>query len=218
MKTARTSAAAPAEPAGRVKTAKAASAAKTATAAKAAGAARTGKAAEPSKPGPRTAAADRAAAATAAACGSSSDPATQRLADFLCFAVYSANLAFGRAYRPILDELGLTYTQYIAIIVLWESGSLTVSALGEKLFLESNTLTPILKKLEAMGYLRRQRDPADERQVLVSLTDEGRRLRENALGKSLFDATGLTAEEFPKLQKAVVALRDNLIKSIHPDE
>ncbi|HVE05758.1 MAG TPA: MarR family transcriptional regulator [Paraburkholderia sp.] len=140
------------------------------------------------------------------------------MADFLCFAVYSANLAFGRAYRPILDELGLTYTQYIAIIVLWESGSLTVSALGEKLFLESNTLTPILKKLEAMGYLRRQRDPADERQVLVSLTDEGRRLRENALGKSLFDATGLTAEEFPKLQKAVVALRDNLIKSIHPDE
>jgi DNA-binding MarR family transcriptional regulator len=101
---------------------------------------------------------------------------------------------------------------------LWESGSLTVSALGEKLFLESNTLTPILKKLEAMGYLRRQRDPSDERQVLVSLTDEGRRLRENALCKSLFSATGLTAEEFPKLQKAVVALRDNLIKSVHPDE
>ncbi|WP_460903590.1 MarR family winged helix-turn-helix transcriptional regulator [Paraburkholderia jirisanensis] len=140
------------------------------------------------------------------------------MADYLCFAVYSANLAFGRAYRPILDELGLTYTQYIAVIVLWESGSLTVSALGEKLFLESNTLTPILKKLEAMGYLRRQRDPSDERQVLVSLTEEGRRLRENALGKSLFNATGLTAEEFPKLQKAVVALRDNLIKSVHPDE
>jgi DNA-binding MarR family transcriptional regulator len=153
-----------------------------------------------------------------AAATDASDPASQRLADYLCFAVYSANLAFGRAYRPILDELGLTYTQYIAVIVLWESGSLTVSALGEKLFLESNTLTPILKKLEAMGYLRRQRDPSDERQVLVSLTDEGRRLRENALCKSLFSATGLTAEEFPKLQKAVVALRDNLIKSVHPDE
>ncbi|GAB2891532.1 hypothetical protein GCM10027093_28380 [Paraburkholderia jirisanensis] len=153
-----------------------------------------------------------------AAAADASDPAVQRLADYLCFAVYSANLAFGRAYRPILDELGLTYTQYIAVIVLWESGSLTVSALGEKLFLESNTLTPILKKLEAMGYLRRQRDPSDERQVLVSLTEEGRRLRENALGKSLFNATGLTAEEFPKLQKAVVALRDNLIKSVHPDE
>jgi DNA-binding MarR family transcriptional regulator len=203
MKTARTSAAAPAEPAGRVKTAKAASAAKTATTAKTAGAAKTGKIAEPSKPGPRSAAADQAAAAT------------QRLADFLCFAVYSANLAFGRAYRPILDELGLTYTQYIAIIVLWESGSLTVSALGEKLFLESNTLTPILKKLEAMGYLRRQRDPSDERQVLVSLTDAGRDLRENAFGRNLVEATGLNAEEFRKLQKSVTTLRDNLIRHTH---
>src|SRR5476649_3013952 len=95
------------------------------------------------------------------------------LSDFLCFAVYSANLAFGRAYRPILDELGLTYTQYIAIIALWEQDNQTVTSLGEKLFLESNTLTPILKKLEAMGYLRRARDPGDERQVLVSLTDAG---------------------------------------------
>ena len=84
-----------------------------------------------------------------------------RLADFLCFAVYSANLAFGRAYKPILDELGLTYPQYIAIVALWEEEDQTVSQLGEKLFLESNTLTPLLKKLEAMGYLTRQRDPRD---------------------------------------------------------
>src|ERR1700761_8760592 len=146
-----------------------------------------------------------------------SDPASPKLSDFLCFAIYSANLAYGRAYKPILEQLGLTYTQYIAIVALWENDNQTVSSLGEKLFLESNTLTPILKKLEAMGYLRRQRDPTDERQVLVSLTEEGRRLRENALGKSLFNATGLTAEEFPKLQKAVVALRDNLIKSAHRD-
>ncbi|MFC0698475.1 MarR family winged helix-turn-helix transcriptional regulator [Paraburkholderia humisilvae] len=146
-----------------------------------------------------------------------SDPATQRLADFLCFAVYSANLAFGRAYRPILDQLGLTYTQYITIIVLWETGSVTVSALGERLFLESNTLTPILKKLEAMGYLHRQRDPTDERQVLVSLTDAGRHLRENAFGRNLVEATGLNAEDFATLQKAVVNLRDNLIKSVHPE-
>jgi MarR family transcriptional regulator, organic hydroperoxide resistance regulator len=141
-----------------------------------------------------------------------SDPSTQRLADYLCFAVYSANLAYGRAYRPILDELGLTYTQYITIIVLWEMGNVTVSALGERLFLESNTLTPILKKLEAMGYLRRQRDPSDERQVLVSLTDAGRDLRENAFGRNLVEATGLNAEEFRKLQKAVTTLRDNLIR------
>ena len=136
-----------------------------------------------------------------------------RLADFLCFAVYSANLAYGRAYKAILEELGLTYTQYIAIVALWEEDTQTVSSLGEKLFLESNTLTPILKKLETMGYLRRQRDAADERQVLVRLTDAGRRLREKGLPMNLIAETGLSAEEFPKMQKAVVALRNNLIEA-----
>jgi DNA-binding MarR family transcriptional regulator len=140
-------------------------------------------------------------------------PRDARLDDFLCFAVYSANLAFGKAYKPILEKLGLTYTQYIAIIALWEEDNQTVSSLGEKLFLESNTLTPILKKLEAMGYLRRQRDPSDERQVVVSLTDAGRNLREKGLSMNLVEACGLTAEEFPKLQKAVATLRDNLIKT-----
>lgn len=142
-----------------------------------------------------------------------SDPESPKLADFLCFAIYSANLAFGRAYRPILDELGLTYTQYIAIIALWEEDKQTVSSLGEKLFLESNTLTPILKKLEALGYLKRQRSAADERQVLVSLTDAGRRLREKGLGMNLVAASGLTPEEFPKIQKSVVTLRNNLLKA-----
>src|ERR1700677_3085369 len=104
-------------------------------------------------------------------------PPALKLAVFLFFAIYSANLAFGKAYKPILDELGLTYTQYITIIALWEEDNQTVSGLGEKLFLESNTLTPILKKLEGIGYLRRQRDSADERQVMVSLTEAGRRLR-----------------------------------------
>jgi DNA-binding MarR family transcriptional regulator len=141
------------------------------------------------------------------------NPANLKLADFLCFAVYSANLAFGRAYKPILEKLGLTYTQYIAIVALWEEDHQTVSRLGEKLFLESNTLTPILKKLEAMGYLRRQRDPADERQVVVSLTDAGRRLREKGLTMNLVEACGLSPEEFPKVQKAVVALRNNLISA-----
>jgi MarR family transcriptional regulator, organic hydroperoxide resistance regulator len=141
------------------------------------------------------------------------NPTNPKLADFLCFAIYSANLAYGRAYKPILEELGLTYTQYITIVALWENDNQTVSGLGEKLFLESNTLTPILKKLEAMGYLRRQRDPRDERQVLVSLTDAGRRLREKGLGMNLVKASGLTVDEFPKIQKAVVTLRDNLIKA-----
>jgi DNA-binding MarR family transcriptional regulator len=145
------------------------------------------------------------------------DPANPRLADFLCFAIYSANLAYGRAYKPILEALGLTYTQYIAIVALWEEDHQTVSSLGEKLFLESNTLTPILKKLEGMGYLRRQRDRADERQVFVSLTDAGRRLREKGLAMNLVEASGLTSDEFVKMQKAVVALRNNLIKAAQDD-
>src|SRR5262245_29307261 len=107
-----------------------------------------------------------------------------KLSNFLCFAVYSANLAFGRAYKPILDPLGLTYTQYIALVALSDEDEQTVGVLGEKLFLESNTLTPILKKLESMGYIHRQRDPADERQVRVSLTTAGRRLLEKNIGAS----------------------------------
>lgn len=135
-----------------------------------------------------------------------------KLADFLCFAVYSANLAFGRAYRPILEELGITYTQWIAIVALWDDDNQTVKSLGEKLFLESNTLTPILKRLEELGYLRRRRDPADERQVIVSLTEAGRRLRELGGQQDLVDATGLDAAEFAALQQAIVKMRDSLLR------
>jgi len=136
----------------------------------------------------------------------------RKLSNFLCFAIYSANLAFGRAYRPILDAVGLTYTQYIAMVALSEADEQTVSVLGEKLFLESNTLTPILKKLEQMGYIRRHRDSTDERQVRVSLTPAGRRLIEKDLGAPLTDATGL-GDEFPVVQKTVTRLRDNLLRA-----
>lgn len=136
----------------------------------------------------------------------------RKLSNFLCFAIYSANLAFGRAYKPILDALGLTYTQYIAMVALTEEDDQTVGTLGEKLFLESNTLTPILKKLESVGYVRRQRDPADERQVRVSLTAAGRSLLETDPAVSLVDATGL-GEDFPVVQKSVVRLRDNLLRA-----
>jgi MarR family transcriptional regulator, organic hydroperoxide resistance regulator len=142
----------------------------------------------------------------------------RRLGDFLCFAIYSANLAFGRAYRKGLEDLGLTYPQWIAIVALWEQDGQTVSELGEKMFLESNTLTPVLKKLESMGYLRRQRDPADERQVRISLTDEGRLLREKGMHMNLMAATGLKGDEFARLQKSVVALRDNLIDATAQQE
>jgi DNA-binding MarR family transcriptional regulator len=138
-------------------------------------------------------------------------PTLPKLGDFLCFAVYSANLAFGRAYKPILDALGLTYTQWIIIVSLWEQDDQSVKSLGDKLFLESNTLTPILKKLESLGYLRRQRDPADERQVILSLTDAGRALREKGAQRTLVLATGLEPEEFARTQKTVTKVRDNLI-------
>jgi DNA-binding MarR family transcriptional regulator len=142
------------------------------------------------------------------------DDEMRRLADFLCFAIYSANLTYGRAYKPFLEELGITYTQWIVIVALWEEDDQTVGGLGEKLFLESNTLTPILKKLEAEGYLLRRRDPADERQVRISLTPAGREMREKGLHRTLVAASGLDPEEFKLLQKTVVKLRDNLNSSI----
>lgn len=137
-------------------------------------------------------------------------PQLPQLSDFLCFAIYSANLAYGKAYKPILDKLGITYTQYLVIVALWEADHQTVSGLGEKLFLESNTLTPILKRLEGAGYLSRERSTADERQVLVSLTDAGRALREQGVEMDLMAATGFEPDELGAIQKGMVKLRDNL--------
>ncbi|EJN09455.1 transcriptional regulator [Bradyrhizobium sp. YR681] len=144
-------------------------------------------------------------------------PKGRKLSNFLCFAVYSANLAFGRAYKPLLDKVGLTYTQYIAMVALSDEDEVTVSALGEKLFLESNTLTPILKKLEQTGYIKRYRDPADERQVRLSLTPVGRKLIEQDLSVSLVEATGL-GDEFPVVQQTVSRLRDNLLRATKADD
>ena len=140
-------------------------------------------------------------------------PERPKLGEFLCFAIYSANLAFGRAYRPILEKLGLTYTQYVALVALWEQDDQTVGELGEKMFLESNTLTPILKKLEQTGFIERRRDPADERQVRIRLTPKGSELRSQEIGNELFDATGL-GDSFFHVQKSVAKLRDNLMRSL----
>ncbi|NKZ10740.1 MarR family transcriptional regulator [Mycolicibacterium septicum DSM 44393] len=141
-------------------------------------------------------------------------PQAPQLSDFLCFAIYSANLAYGKAYKPILDSKGITYTQYIAIVALSEQDHQTVGGLGEKLFLESNTLTPILKKLETLGYVTRQRDPSDERQVVVSLTEAGRELRAEAFEMDLVAATGLSLDELRIMQRGVSTLRDNLRKHV----
>jgi len=145
---------------------------------------------------------------------SKSPPDLPKLGDFLCFAVYSANLAFGRAYRPILDKLGLTYTQYVTLVALSEGEDQTVGELGDKLFLESNTLTPILKKLESLGLVERRRDPADERQVRVNITSAGRKMQRQIQvnAGSLREATGL-GNDFAKVQKTVGRLRDNLLSN-----
>lgn len=140
-----------------------------------------------------------------------SAPVINRLSDYLCFAIYSINLACGRAYKPILEELGLTYTQYIAIIALWEEEHHTVSSLGEKLFLDSSTLTPMLKRLEIMGYVWRRRAATDERQVRIGLTKAGNRLRESAIGKDIFSHTQLTLEQTIQLQQALVEVRNSLL-------
>lgn len=137
------------------------------------------------------------------------------LANFLCFAVYSTNLAFNRAYKPFLDELGITYPQYVTLIALNEEDGQTVSELGDKLFLESSTLTPLLKRLEAMGYVTRKRDTQDERQVRIGLTKAGRGVFEKAFCTRgpVIEATGLDHATFVRLQRDLVTLRDNLLKA-----
>jgi DNA-binding MarR family transcriptional regulator len=142
------------------------------------------------------------------------DPSeTVKLDDFLCFAIYSTNLAVQRLQKPVLDELGLTYLQYIVLVTLYQQDDQTVGGLGEKLFLDSSTLTPLLKRLEVMGHLTRQRDPQDERQVRLQLTSQGRRVRERALDyrSELVKAMGLEAADFASLRKQLVKLRSNLL-------
>lgn len=128
----------------------------------------------------------------------------------LCFAVYSTGLAFNRLYKPVLDALQLTYPQYLVMMVLWETDGQTVGELGERLFLESSTLTPLLKRLEATGYISRQRNPDDERQVQIRLTKTGRELREQALicPTTVLQASGRSMEELMKMKDATFALRD----------
>jgi len=103
-----------------------------------------------------------------------------RLDNQLCFALYGAANRMTRLYRPMLDAMGLTYPQYLAMLVLWEKSPQTVGALGDALDLDSSTLTPLLKRLEAGGLVERRRDPEDERRVIVALSDKGRALRDQA--------------------------------------
>ncbi|ALV93988.1 MULTISPECIES: MarR family winged helix-turn-helix transcriptional regulator [Pantoea] len=130
----------------------------------------------------------------------------------LCFALYSANLAMHKVYRQLLAGLEITYPQYLVMLVLWNQDDVTVSEIGEQLFLDSATLTPLLKRLEAAGLLRRQRSRQDERQVVVTLTDEGRALREKAqtIPEAVQCATACDNEAMTALKNQLDDLRDNL--------
>jgi DNA-binding MarR family transcriptional regulator len=138
---------------------------------------------------------------------------TLLLSNQICFAVYSTAHAFNRAYKPLLDRLGLTYPQYLVMLVLWERDGLSVKDIGERLFLDSGTLTPLLKRLEAAHLVKRTRSTADERQVLVALTAQGSGLREKAkdvIPPAILAASGCSVGELSELQKSLVALRERL--------
>lgn len=130
----------------------------------------------------------------------------------VCFALYSANLALARAYRGLLAELGLTYPQYLVMLVLWEQEGQSVSAIGQKLFLDSATLTPLLKRLQVAGLVTRTRATGDERQVEIGLTEAGRALREraSAVPQALSCALDRPPQALLQLKSQLEDLRDHL--------
>ena len=139
----------------------------------------------------------------------------------VCFALYAASRAVTQLYRPLLDALGLTYPQYLALLVLWERGPVTVSELGAELDLDSGTLSPLLKRLEAAGLVTRGRRANDERSVEVRLTTEGERLRARAatVPRKIAKATGLRAAELAELRRTLIALTEVVgAQRLIPDE
>ena len=133
----------------------------------------------------------------------------------LCFALYSASLAMTKVYKPLLAPLGLTYPQYLVMLALWEQDGQTVGALGERLALDSGTLTPLLKRLEAQGQLGRERDPADERRVIVRLTPAGRHLKIAArrVPPQIAGATGCELDEVVALTRQLTTMREALARN-----
>jgi len=138
-----------------------------------------------------------------------------KLDNQLCFAVYSASLAMTRLYKPVLEKLQLTYPQYLVMLSLWEQDGPTVSALGDRLSLDSGTLTPLLKRLEASGYVSRVRDLADERRVHITLTAVGRKLKTRAadVPECLMAAAQCSVPELVSLTQQIQTLRDRIRKA-----
>lgn len=138
------------------------------------------------------------------------------LDDQVCYAIYSAGMAIQRVYKPLLDRLGLTYPQYLVLNVLWRTDRQTVGAIADSLALESSTLTPLLKRLEAAGLLQRTRNPENERQVVIALTDRGRAIRAEAgcLKDALLAASRQPVANLGNLNRDVRQLRDAIYQSI----
>jgi DNA-binding MarR family transcriptional regulator len=137
------------------------------------------------------------------------------LDELLCYSLYSASMAINRTYKPLLDELGITYPQYLVLNVLWEDNGQTVGAIAERLSLESSTVTPLVKRLETALLVTRTRRPDDERRVVVSLTKRGRELREKSacLGEALLAKSAMQPKELIALTREVKRLRDALIRA-----
>ncbi|GBQ88104.1 transcriptional regulator [Acetobacter nitrogenifigens DSM 23921 = NBRC 105050] len=131
----------------------------------------------------------------------------------LCYAIYSANIAINRAYRPALERLGLTYPQYLVMSVLWERDGQSIGDIAGRLALESSTITPLVKRLEGAGFVRRERNPEDERQVIVTLSPQGVALRQDAacVGETLLGRSDLSIAELMRLNDEIRRFRDVLI-------
>lgn len=134
----------------------------------------------------------------------------------LCFALYSASLSMTKTYKPLLSKLKLTYPQYLVLLVLWEKDGVTVNNIGERLFSDSGTLTPLLKRLEKLGLIQRQRATEDERRVMITLTEQGKQLQAQAadVHTQIACSTGCTLAELRELNSQLIALRSNLINKL----
>ena len=142
-------------------------------------------------------------------------PDAPRLDDQLCFALYSTSLAMSKVYRKLLPKLGLTYSQYLVMMVLWEQDGVTVTDIGDRLFLDSATLTPLLKRMETAGLINRTRAASDERQVIITLTKNGDTLRQKAMEMhgEVFCATECELDELIEMKEKLVNLRSKLAKN-----
>lgn len=148
------------------------------------------------------------------------DHSTPGVRGMLCFSIYSAGHAFTQLYRPLLDKLGLTYPQYLVMLTLWEQDGRTVKELGQTLFLDSSTLTPLLKRIEAAGLVTRMRNPKDEREVLLHVTEAGRALQSQAadVGRCIEEAVGLDAKTVETIRTAIDSIRDSIQKAAPGEE